>query len=197
MYRIADKSEPLRQGEIITDLTRAVLDLDQLPHGKFPESGIAQFRQLMYRFAIVVSQDCDLEQDFRVRQLGDEDEIDRKRVRLLPEVLFCVAEAATILKTEPYKNALGRSTSRAKLVQENKDERFHYLAEVPSDQDSLGAGIAPLLIEFRRYFTIPTDEIYRRIEQRAAFRRCVLVPPYRDHFATRFHYYQYRIALPE
>jgi len=51
-------------------------------------------------------------------------------------------------------------------------------------------------IDFKRYFTLPTAEVYYQIQRQAA-RRCCLRSPYLEHLSTRFHAYQQRLALPE
>jgi hypothetical protein len=51
-------------------------------------------------------------------------------------------------------------------------------------------------IDFKRYFTIPADETYRRVELGEAQRRCVLQSPYLEHLSSRFAYYLSRVALP-
>ena len=42
----------------------------------------------------------------------------------------------------------------------------------------MNVGIPELGVDFKRYFTIPTDEIYKRIEKGEVRRRCVLMSPY-------------------
>lgn len=52
-------------------------------------------------------------------------------------------------------------------------------------------------VDFKRYFAIPVDEIYARIDAGELRRRCCFQAPYLQHLATRFYCYQARIALPE
>jgi hypothetical protein len=52
-------------------------------------------------------------------------------------------------------------------------------------------------LDFRRVFTMPTPELYRRIEIGEARRHCYLSSIYRDHLSNRFYGYQMRVALPE
>ena len=44
-------------------------------------------------------------------------------------------------------------------------------------------------------FTLPTEEVYRQLAL-SGQRRAVLRPPYLEHLSTRFHYFQFRVALP-
>jgi hypothetical protein len=40
-------------------------------------------------------------------------------------------------------------------------------------------------MDFKRYFSLPTEEVYYRIDSEAK-RRCRLVSPYAEHLSTRF-----------
>jgi hypothetical protein len=80
-------------------------------------------------------------------------------------------------------------------VKTNKDERYQFLEKVPSESDALGKGLPELGIDFKRYFCLPTDEAYYRLET-DAMRRCRLRSPYLEHFSTRFSYFLSRVALP-
>lgn len=77
--------------------------------------------------------------------------------------------------------------------------------QTPSRPDMVGRGRVPLDarfrdtigLDFRRVFTMPTLELYRRIEIGEAHRHFYLSPVYRDHLSNRFYGYHMRIALPE
>lgn len=75
-------------------------------------------------------------------------------------------------------------------------ERYQVLEEVPAEKDLLGEGVPSLGLDFKRIFTVPTDEIYRRIELNHARRRFHLTSPYLEHLISRFTHYQGRVALP-
>ena len=88
----------------------------------------------------------------------------------------------------------------------NNDPRYQFLQQVAADEDRLGEGLPELTADFRRFFTVPTQELLSQIalptalldgEQIQAQRRCVLETPYMEHFCTRFAQYLARIALPE
>ena len=79
----------------------------------------------------------------------------------------------------------------------NKDERYHFLQKVEPPDDALGQGLPELGLDFKRYFTVPTDEVYRRVELSEAQRRCFLASPYLEHLSSRFAFYLSRVALPE
>ena len=65
----------------------------------------------------------------------------------------------------------------------------------PAD-DSQNIGLPELGIDFKRHFTIPTDEMYKRLQIGEAKIRCMLMSPYLEHLSCRFAYFLSRIALP-
>jgi hypothetical protein len=148
-------------------------------------AGAHQVVQLVtHPLAIVMSQDCDLDWDFGARRAG------AAPAKQMPSVLFCEAiEAAVLRHSTDINSAIW---SRIKI---NKDERYQFLQRVMPDEDALGEGLPELALDFKRYFTIPTDEVYQRLDFQAK-RRCRLVSPYLEHLSSRFFAYQARVALP-
>jgi hypothetical protein len=140
--------------------------------------------QVNYTYALVLSQACDLEQDFQTRQAGTP--------RLLPEVLFCQIPTAEELR----KATPGMNSTIWDRIKKNKDERYHFLERIPAKDDGCGEGLPELGVDFKRYFTIPTDEVYRRLEIGPTLRRTVLCTPFLEHLSSRFAYFLSRVALP-
>ncbi len=79
-------------------------------------------------------------------------------------------------------------------VKKNKDERYHFLEKVPAECDLRGEGIPELTVDFKRYFTLPVEEVYYQLT--SGCRRCVLCPQYLEHLSSRFSYFIGRVALP-
>lgn len=177
-------SASLRQGELITDVrnTRvlaASLGTEEL-----------QFETATSEYALILTQDCDLEQDYAVRFLAPKPGSDK----LMPAVLLAVAQPAAAVFASIAENSK-KQWDRLN-IQKNKNERFHFLQKVGPDTDRLGQQLPELVIDFKRYFTVPTDVLYRRIELGESARRCVLVSPYLEHLSGRFAHYLSRVALP-
>jgi hypothetical protein len=181
--RIYERSSPdvaLRQGEILTNIIQLRVNLRSFQAGEEPSVDA-----VVHPYALIVTQDCDVVQDFTPRQQGQLDSD-----KILPSVLFCEVVTANDLR--------GRSEIKTdiwKRIRQNKDERYQFLEMVSPDDDLLGQGLPELGIDFKRYFTIPTEEVYHWLTLDAR-RRCRLVSPYLEHFSNRFYYYQGRIALP-
>ena len=175
-YIASSDEGPLRQGEIVSNVVQFRMKLESIG------SDSPKAVPIVHPFAIVLTQDCDLEQHLNRIADGKEGS--------LPNVLFCEAVSAATLKG----SASGSSWPR---VRQNKDERYQCLEQVPAEQDAVKKGIDALGVDFKRYFTIPTDEVLERIRRGESKRRTCLAPPYNLQLATRFFHYQMRIALPD
>jgi len=165
----------LCHGEVLSDLVRFRLDIATMHE---PEPSIAEIH---YPYVVVLSQSCDLSQDFEGRKSGKPQ---------LPEILFCSVPTAESLR------ATCGGSDIWKRVRQNKDERYHFLEKAPPAVDHCGEGIPELGVDFKRYFTLPTDEIYRRLEIGPTRPRTVLITPYLEHLSNRFAYFLGRVALP-
>jgi hypothetical protein len=173
--------ESLRQGELLSSLV-------EVRRVSSANSGSEQIDLVTHPYAVVISQDCDLEQDFFART--GEAKLSKPSEKLLPSILFCEATTGDELKGRLADGQIW------KQITQNKNERYQYLRGIPKDWDSLGDGTPDLGIDFKRYFTIPTSEVYSQIKTLAK-RRAQLRSPYLEHFSLRFAYYLCRVGLPE
>lgn len=172
---------PLRQGEMLSDLieTRMVsLNKDQAP----------QVDLVTDPFALILSQDCDLDLDFQAR--NSPETVSHPVDKLLPSILLCQATSATDLRSHLSDSQIW------KQITQNKNERYQYLRSVPAQMDALGTGISDLGADFKRHFAISTEHVYLQL-QGPAKRRSRLQSPYVEHLSSRFAYYLSRVALPE
>ena len=122
-------------------------------------------------------------QDFSARQSDQPHQ--------LPDVLFCQLPTAEELRSTP-----GINSSIWGRIKINKDERYHFLEKVPQDCDLAGTGMPELGVDFKRYFTVPTVEVYRWLELGMTKRRSVICTPYLEHLSSRFAYFLSRVGLP-
>jgi len=178
-YEKSDSLPPLRQGEILSGLNEYwVEDI-------VDDSASVEIRQ--HEYAIVMTQDCDLDQDFRARRSES-----NEPQRVLKSVLLCEIETAEKLRGSHKINSKDWS-----LVHSNRDERFHFLETVSSEHDLESTGLPELGVSFRRYFTVSLKMVYAELSRGLVRRRCRLRSPYLEHLSSRFSYYHSRIALPE
>lgn len=186
IYLPADNDGELRQGEIVTGLLHSALTGESLV--QYMTSGATTDNKtsvLQYEYAVVVTQDCDLEQDFKIRVTGGTSD------KLLQHILLCEAALADGFHEDP---AL-KSREIRKHFANNKLERYQYLSVVDASVDSEKKGIPPLGLDFKRYFTIPTELVYLQLRN-GAKRRARLNVPFAEHLSDRFFAYHARIALP-
>lgn len=179
---VGDISKPIRQGEILSNVSQFRWNLEGVKRGESLADPV------MHPFAIILSQDCDCEQDYKLR-FGDP-----PSNGTLPSVLFCEVATAEDLKQTGNSQQLNSKIWSG--IKQNKNERYQFLEEILAEDDVMKTGIPELTLDFKRYFTIPTDELYYRISKGEVQRRCRLNSPYLEHLAVRFGYFVYRIALP-
>jgi hypothetical protein len=180
VYAKSPLTETLRQGEIVTDLTQSTLRIETIGS----EHPIVDDE--VHRFAVVLSQDCDLERGFA--------DLAGARANV-PSVLFCKCFLADELR-EVVKRGMSYGSKDWDRVCKNENSRFHYLEAVPPDADALKQGLTAMSLDFRRFFTIPTAEVDFRLRN-GAMRRAHIQSPYREHLVQRFFNYQARVALPD
>jgi hypothetical protein len=177
---VADADHCLAQGEFISGLICSHINLISL------EKPPLQINQVLHPLAVTVSQGCDLEQDFLARKGAV------KPDKVAPSVLFCEVVTASELRSLVPKD----SKIWARISQ-NNDERYHFFQAVTPEFDATDIGLEEQGVDFKRFFTIPTDELYYRIRIGEAKRRCRLDSPYLEHFCRRYANYISRVALPE
>ena len=189
IYRPSIGEDSLRQGEIFTDLYQYHLDIGSV--GLDPSQSIIINRE--HPYAILITQDCDLDQDFRVRKTSDVSVTEDGRTgidKLLPNLLF----VEVVTSNDLIKDLDKRMKDRIKI---NNDARYHFLQKIEPHDDLLGEGLPELGMDFKRIFSIPTDEVYRRIEIGECKRRSVPISPYLEHLSQRFSAFIGRVGLPE
>jgi hypothetical protein len=178
-------------------------------------SGLKQIRRIIsvetasipvdlvnHPFAIIVSQDCDLDLDFKARNglAGPEGKLVGPGKKLA-NILLC--EVATA--EELFGAGRGSGDINSTIwshIKTNNDVRYHFFQGAEPTLDSAGIGLPELAVDFKRYFSIPTDDVYAQLDQPldpdvAVKRRLRLKNPYCEHFCTRFSFFLSRIALPD
>ncbi|MGC2162787.1 MAG: hypothetical protein WA634_12810 [Silvibacterium sp.] len=174
----------LRQAEILSNVYQHRITPETLndPNG-------AELDRIDHLLAIILSQDCDLEQDFKRREAGAN--LSSLDPKLLPTILLCeVSTDGAIVAAIRSQGDPGRQQ-----FYQNKLERYQFLRAVEARDDALGSGIEAMGIDFKRYFTVPTAELYAQLAGQCR-RRCRLAPQYLEHFSMRFSNHLSRIGLP-
>ena len=199
-YAPIPAGERLHQGEILAGLALVRQVLDSIGTNDIDVSEVS------LPFTVVLTQDCDLAQDASARTIETQafhnpalvnDPEFQKKHSIAPKykvdnVVFC-----ELVTTANLKASAAQQKELWKRVTQNLDPRFHCLEAVPAEHDSLGQGLPNLGCDFKRFFTVATDEVYRRIELGQIVRRTYLKTPYAEHLLHRFCNFLARIPLPE
>jgi hypothetical protein len=185
IYRASNDKEALRQGEILTGLiqvkpvaSESSPNLDQIQY--FDQ---IQFKPIVHPYAIIVTQNCDLDWDYSARQNRD------KPNKLLNSILFC--QVSTAQEIRPNQNSADWN-----LVKSNRYQQYHFLEKIPLERESSQEGIPELTVDFKKIFAIDADFLYHQINNNFAKRRAVLESPYLEDFSHRYHDFHGRVALP-
>jgi hypothetical protein len=175
-------NDALRQGEILHDLTYYGVGFDaENQQTPFLASGDISY-------AVIMTPDCDLWQDFRSTS-NDKDS------KLFSILLFGAEESSQVKQRLNYNKAVWDR------VENNQLEQFQFLDEIAPGDGIVPGGTPKLVIDFKRYFTLPTKEIYRQLrfpnDVRPCQRLCRLTDLWRENLQRRAMSYMQRVGLPD
>lgn len=170
-YRVV-RSSRFQQG----DLLRSIEILYQIP-------GIKYKYENNFEFIFVLSQDCDLEQDYN----------SRKKPKVNPDkylqtILICPAYRYEQIVMGQHIEDMSMSIIDKKKVQNNDElKRYHFI------QSDKSLGIPDLVVDFKHVHTFPRDMLYK-IKRKKYI--ASLEELFREHLSQRFSFYLSRIGLP-
>ena len=169
------------QGDVIRDV-------EMIEHAT-QKAGVLEVSKVVFPLAIILTQDCDLEQDHKFRN-GEESSQDKWLISILVAPIYNVehvyqGEHLSDLKMtmEPISK---KKTPGAYLVQ-NQRPRYHYLS-FPSD-----VSIADSVIDFKHYFSVNGATLSTLHKSQFV---CRLDSLYREEVSQRFCSFLGRIGLP-
>jgi hypothetical protein len=147
-------------------------------------------------FAVVMTQDCDLEQDFNLRFPADGQapavEEAERHPNALQTIVLCEAFDLEELASRVPADF---SKLEKKMARRNQNERYHCLMEgTPPGSDPLPG----LVLDLRTPFSVPVMALYEQLDHAGAKgRRAGIIPEIHSHdLIHRFYSYQARVALP-
>jgi len=152
-YARVDPLLEIRQAEILENVTYYYREKNK----EDPTLVDAFSHQLTY--AIVSTPDCDLLQDFKARRSGSDG--------TLFSILFFGAELP-----DRAKQRAGFGTKEWKFVRQNRMDQFHSLdgdGMSLNNKTELSQG---LIVDFKRYFTLTPQELYRQFTNSDPALRC-------------------------
>jgi hypothetical protein len=170
------------QGDIIRD----VEVLERLT----AKSGVVEIVKILFPLVIVLTQDCDLEQDYRFRRKkgGDQDKI-------LFSALVAPLYNAEHLFAGVHLSELNRkmmvinkNRTPGTSLMNNETPRFHYL-EFPEPIQ-----VVPSIIDFKHFFSVSLVELKSKKKTNFV---CQVSDLFREDISQRFASFLSRIGLPE
>lgn len=181
IYQASDKGSSLRQGEIVTGVVQYNPVIDEIPK----ELQDLPFTPIIHPYAIVITQDCDLDWDYKARGTNNNPS------KLLNSIVLCeIGTAESIRSTD------GMNRKEWELVIAHRHERFYFFEKIPAECEVEQEGLPELTADFKRVFGIDASTLYRQIELGMVKRRAILASPYLEHFSRRYHSFHGRVALP-
>jgi hypothetical protein len=186
IYQPSHRNTSLRQGEILTNVTQYNVEpmaqlLDQ-PDISLPTIPI------IHPYAIVVTQDCDLDWDYKARTQKQHN----TPSKFLNSVILCEVNTAE----EVRNNADNMNSKEWGLVSSQRHERFYFFEKIRIDYELQQKGLPELTADFKKVFAIDAAALYYQLNSGMALRRAILCSPYLEHFSRRYYSFHGRVALP-
>lgn len=161
------------------------------------ESGILEVNKIIFPLIIVLTQDCDLQQDSPYRKpsvIGQEQKQDRTQDKQLVSVLVAPLYNAEQVFLGEHLSELGfkmepitKNKTPGKTLMQNERPRYHYF-DFPQD-----VPVVPSIVDFKHYFSVSVSYL---LEIRSRF-VCRVSELFREDLSCRFAGYLARIGLPE
>lgn len=139
-------------------------------------------------YVVILTQDCDLEQDFKYRTTAVKNDD-----KILQSILVCPAYGWQDFTKgdhlKDFKLTMEPITSDKKnLIRTQQVPRFHYLEEDSENQTG------PWVIDFKHYYTLPVEFLLYIYKKHYVSSMNEL---FRESLSQRFSFYLSRIGLPE
>jgi hypothetical protein len=140
-------------------------------------------------YIVILTQDCDLEQDSKYRTTAA-----KNNDKILQSVLVSPAYGweefikGDHLQDYNLKMEKISGSDQKKKIRQQQVPRFHYLEEDKANQ------IPPLVIDFKHYYTLPMEFLRHIYKEHYAYS---LEELFREALSQRISFYLSRIGLPE
>lgn len=181
---IIRKGARISQGDIYKDVEFIEYAIEK--------AGVIEISKIVFPFVVVLTQDCDLNQDYTVRWARNEaSNHDKKIISIIVAPLYNVEhvyKGEHLSELEMTMAEIRKERTPGKTLRQNQTPRYHYL-EFPTN-----VPIVSSVIDFKHYFTVNVE--YLRKHKKANF-ICQIGPLYREDVSQRFSSYLSRIGLPE
>lgn len=176
----------LYQGDIFRDLTFSTT--------KFQAEDKKELKVVEYplQYCVLITQDCDLEQDAKNHMSGSVQNRDKglRSLLVLPAYVAEQLRRGVHLnddEADEQEQTSSINSEKWRLIRSNQSARYHYLVGDTKLQ------IPELVLDFKHYVTVPREQLYEQAEQRYIGTINVL---FRENLSCRFAHYLSRVGLP-
>jgi hypothetical protein len=166
-------------------------DIEHIEYA-FIKDGYASISKIIFPLVIILTQDCDLAQDFKFRDVEGKTK-DKILISALvapiynADHVFAGTHLDDLYEKEKSMAEINKKATPGKYLMQNERCRYHYL-EFPED-----VTIGPSIIDFKHYFSINIDQL---ILCRKEHFVCRVSQLYREDISLRFASFLSRIGLP-
>jgi hypothetical protein len=154
-------------------------------------NGIIEVSKVVFPLVIVLTQDCDLAQDYRVRWSRQKTSNDDKKLfSVLVAPLYNVEHffaGEHLLDLDLKMQIINKKSTQANNLRNNETPRYHHLT-FPDDMQ-----IVPSVIDFKHYFSVNITYLKRLKSEQFV---CKIAELYREDISQRFASFLSRVGLP-
>ena len=167
-------------------------NIDYLEYAEFVD-GRVEISKIRYQYVMVLSQECDLRQDFTERNKESNRTFDKllQSVIVVPLFNYEHFRTGSHFSNFGYTMATDYTNSNktpAKTLMQNNNPRYHYM------EFDNSVSIIPSVVDFKRFFTVDISTLYKIRSQNYV---CSLNTLFRERVSQRFANFLSRIGLPE
>lgn len=154
--------------------------------------GQVEISKILFPHVVVLTQDCDLSQDYKVRWSikGTKDQ-DKKIFSVIVAPLYNsehVFKGEHLDQLKMKMQEINKNKTPGQKILSNENPRYHYL-DFPK-----GVPLVALIVDFKHYFTVNVEYLKRIRNQNFV---CKISPLYREDLSQRFASFLSRIGLPD
>lgn len=186
-----DVNGRVAQGDIYKDI-HFIEDVSQ-------DHGVIEVKRILFPYVVVLTQDCDLQQDFGVRWPNPErmpKDQDKRLLSVLVAPLynaehFFAGTHLSELRSDGKPIAMQkikRSGTKGETIESNDFPRYHFLKFADDVQ------LVDLVVDFKHYFSVNVEYLKR---VRPTNYKCKIAELFRENLCLRFGNFLARIGLPD
>ncbi len=183
MIKVKKKREKfLSQGDIIRNV--------EWIESVYEKSGNIEISKILFPLVIVLTQACDLAQDYNARNKENSNQ-DKHLLSVLVAPIYNVdhvLEGSQLSEIGRNMNSFKKNKTPHKNLLKNTDPRYHYL-KFP---DTIP--VVPSVIDFKHYFAVNVNYL-NKVKKKEFM--CKVSEIYREQISLRFANFLSRIGLPD